>query len=189
MRDLEAILRDDLVRVEENVDVQGPLTGRGGHTLGRRPARPGLDRLGQAQEPPRREVRLDLDRAVEVPGLARRADLRPGRRLVDLGARDDTHSHLGPQEGQRRLQMSAAVSEVRAEREKNARHGYRLRVMRTPGTAATPSMGAVTLRTVTVTSRAGYSRRSPSQIIPARRSIRWTRSPAPTRATHATTWL
>ena len=48
--------------------------------------------------------------------------------------------------------------------------------MRTPGTAAIPSSGAVTLRTVTVTSRAGYSRRSASQSSPASRSIRWTRS-------------
>src|SRR5262245_55645720 len=126
-----------------------------------------------------RQIRLDLDRAVEVPRLPRRAELRPGRRLVHLRARDDADGHVLAEPGQGRLQMPAAVAQVRAQREKHSRHAYRLRVIRTPGTAAIPSIGAVTLRTVTVTSRTGYSRSRVSQRSPASRSIRWTRTSVP----------
>src|SRR5262249_18395622 len=150
------------------------------------PARLALDRLGQPEEPVRRQVRLDLDGAVEVPALARRADFRPRRRLVDLRACDDSDPQLCAEEGQRRLEMSPAITQVRAERQEDSCHVYRLRVMRTPGTAATPSIGAVTLRTATVTSRAGCSRRRASQSSPARRSIRLTRSPVPIATTHCT---
>src|SRR5262245_14978127 len=188
VRDLEPILGDDLVRVEEDVDVEWPGDGRLRRGAGHGPPGLTLDRLGEPQEPVRRQIRLDLDRAVQMPGLSRRTDLRPRRRLVHLRAGDDANRHLRAELGQRRLEVPAAVAQVRAQREEHSRHAYRLRVIRTPGTAGTPSIGAVTLRTVTVTSRAGYSRSSVSQRRPASRSIRWTRSPVPVATTRCTTW-
>src|SRR5262245_13413500 len=155
MRDLEPVLGDDLVRVKQDVDVQRSLTRGAGRIRRRDAARPALDRLGQAQEPVGWEIGFDLDRAVEVPYLARRAQLGPRRRFIDLGASDDADVHLRAQEGKGRLQVPPAVTQVRAEGQEHPRHAYRLRVMRTPGTATTPPRGAVTFRTVTVTSRAG----------------------------------
>src|SRR5262249_12560185 len=88
MRDLEPVLGDDLVRVKQDVDVQRSLTRGAGRIRRRDAARPALDRLGQAQEPVGWEIGFDLDRAVEVPYLARRAQLGPRRRFIDLGASD-----------------------------------------------------------------------------------------------------
>ena len=85
-------------------------------------ARLALDGLGQPQEPVRRQLGLDLDRAVQMPRLPRRSERRPGRRLVDLGAGDDADRHLRAEQGQGRLEVAPPVSQIRAEREKDPCH-------------------------------------------------------------------
>jgi hypothetical protein len=62
---------------------QGPRLGWSRQSGGARPARLPLDCLGQPEEPPGRQLRLNLDSAVEVPDLALCAEfqLRPSPRL------------------------------------------------------------------------------------------------------------
>src|SRR5262245_50711158 len=156
MRDLQVLVAEDLRVVEEDVDVEGLrlVEARGRRSGGS--AGVALDLLEEPEQPARRQVGLDLDRTAQVPAGARQPLLRPGLCLVDLGAGHHTDCVMGAELLERDLQILAPIPEVRAEGQEHPRHDrQRLRFIWTPGTAATPSRGGVTLRTRTVTSRAG----------------------------------
>jgi subtilisin family serine protease len=121
MRDVEPRLVDFRVSIQEQIHVDRPrAAGRNAAAVAPEGA---LDLEQRLEQPPRLEARLELDRAVQEPGLVDDPDRSRVAKRRDI---EDRSGRELPQRLDRQLERPLPVPEVRAEADEGARHAATL---------------------------------------------------------------